>query len=161
VYLLIILFICYYQFSQKKQTEKITTFSILSLTTGLFLFFIMPSMFKNKPPQNNYVLIEEEQILTTDYYNNNGKLEYEYWTVPAPKTILTELVIKKADASSVRIEDGQVYYKNIMLTNTKGNKRKPLLINDREVFYLSDQNRGIGFYTLMKVDLETALLEEK
>jgi hypothetical protein len=28
------------------------------------------------------------------------------------------------------------------------------------VFYLSDQNRGIGFYTLMKVDLDTAELEK-
>jgi hypothetical protein len=161
VYLLIVLFICYYQFLSKKQTEKSSRFSILFVITGLFLFFIIPSMFKSKPSQNNYVLAKEEQILTTDYYNNNGKLAYEYWTVPAPKTILTELVINNVDSSSVRIENGQIYYNNKRLTNTKGNKRKPLLINDKEVFYLSDQNRGIGFYTLMKVDLKSKLLEEK
>jgi hypothetical protein len=160
VYLLILLFICYYQFLSKNQAEKSKPISILSLITGLFLFFVLPSLFKNKPPQNDYVLIEEEQILTTDYWNNNGKLEYEYWTVPKPKTILTELVIKTVDSTSVRIENGQVYYKNKILTNTKSNKRKPLLINDRAVFYLSDQNRGIGFYTLMKVDLDTAELEK-
>ena len=122
VYLLIVLFICYYQFLSKKQTEKISRFSILFVITGLFLFFIIPSMFKNKPPQNNYVLAKEEQILTTDYYNNNGKLAYEYWTVPAPKTILTELVINNVDSSSVRIENGQIYYNNKRLTNTKGNR---------------------------------------
>ncbi|CAA6824962.1 MAG: Unknown protein [uncultured Aureispira sp.] len=154
VYLLLALFVCYYQFLPKNQAEKSKTVSILSLVIGLFLFFVLPSMFKNKPPQNDYVLIEEEQILTIDYWNNNGKLEYEYWTVPKPKTILTERVIKTVNASAVRIENGQVYYKNTRLTNTKGNKRKPLLINAQEVFYLSDQNRGIGFYTLMKVDLD-------
>jgi hypothetical protein len=124
------------------------------LITGLFLFFVLPSLLKNKPPENDYVLIEEEHILTTNYWNNNGKLEYEYWTIPKPKTILTELVIKRVDSSSVRIENGQVYYKNTVLTHTKSNKRKPLLINDRAVFYLSDQNRGIGFYTLMKIRLD-------
>lgn len=160
VYLLIILFICYYQFLSPKEREKSHWITTFSLIMGLFLFFTIPSMLKNKPPQNNYVLTEEEQILTTNYWNNKGKLEYEYWTVPKPKTILTKLEIKKADSTSVRIENGQVYYKNNQLTNTKSNKRKPLLINDREVFYLSDQNRGIGFYTLMKVILEPKMLEE-
>jgi len=161
VYLLILLFICYYQFLSKKEVGKSKFSSTLNLRIGLFLFFIIPSMLKNRPPKNDYVLIEEEQILTTDYWNNNGKLEYEYWTVPKPKTILTELVVKKVDSSSVCIKNGQIYYKNTILTHTKSNKRKPLLINDRAIFYLSDQNRGIGFYTLMKVNLESTLLEEK
>jgi hypothetical protein len=161
VYLLILLFICYYQFLSKKEAQKSSLITSLGLITGLFLFFVIPSMLKDKPVQNEYVLNQEEQILTTDYWNNNGKLEYEYWTVPKPMSTLTELVIKTVDANLVRIENGQVYYKNNQLTNTKGNKRKPLLINDKEVFYLSDQNRGIGFYTLMKVRLESEMLEKK
>lgn len=160
VYLLLLIFVCYYKLLQEKTVDKNNFIATLSLIIGLFLFFAIPSLFKSKPPQNNYVLIEEEHILTTDYWNNNGKLEYEYWTVPSPKTILTELVINKVDSNSVRIQNGQVYYQNRMLTNTKSNKRKPMLVNDTEVFYLSDQNRGIGFYTLMKVNLELEFLEE-
>lgn len=161
VYLLIALFICYYQFLKEKSIEKNPPIVVLSLRTSLFLFFIIPSLLKNKPPINNYALQEEKQILTIDYYDNNGKLGYEYWTTPTTKSILTELVIHKVDTNLVYIKEGQVFYKNSKLTNTKSNKRKPMLINDREVFYLSDQNRGIGFYTLMKVDLEAAFLEEK
>lgn len=160
VYLLILLFICYYQFLSKKEARKSNFLASLSLIIGLFLIFGVPSLLKNKPSQNHYVLQQEEQILTTDYWNNSGKLEYEYWTIPKPKSTLTKFVIEKADANSVRIENGQVYYKNNPLTHTKSNKRKPLLINDKEVFYLSDQNRGIGFYTLMKVHLDSEMLEK-
>lgn len=160
VYLLLLIFVCYYQLLQEKTVEKNNSRATFGLIIGLFLFFAIPSLFKSKPPQNNYVLIAEEHILTTDYWNNNGKLEYEYWTVPSPKTILTELVINKVDSNSVYLKNGQVYYQNKRLTNSKSNKRKPMLVNDTEVFYLSDQNRGIGFYTLMKVNLDLEFLEE-
>ena len=34
------------------------------------------------------------------------------------------------------------------ITLSNDNKKKPVFLNDSTILYLSDKNRGVGFYTL-------------
>lgn len=153
VYVLLLIFIYYQQLLLPKESKRINHISQVGIGVGLFLFFTVPAVIKKTPPQNTYVLEREKHILTSDYTIKNGQLEYEYWTVPAPKRVTTNITVHQFDTNVVRIKDKQIYYKGMPLTNTNSNKRKPMVINGKEIFYLSDQNRGMGFYTLMKVRL--------
>ena len=124
-----------------------------ALSALLFSAFFLPPLFSRTPPINNYAIDGEEHILISDYFVENGLLKYEYKTDSDPGFVLTEKIIMSSDTSVVSIRNNQVFYKNEQITNNNSNKRKPMLVNDDEVIYLSDQNRGIGFYTLMKVKI--------
>lgn len=55
--------------------------------------------------------------------------------------------------SKLQIRDQQVYLGEQQLTFTKSRKKKPMRLNDKAVIYLSDEGRGVGFYTLRKIKL--------
>lgn len=123
----------------------------------LFCFFTTLNLFKKNVVQNQYAIQEEAHILISDYLVQDEVLVYEYWTIPEPKYIKTTIPIQAIDTTVVAIKNNQIYYQNKCLTNDNSRKRKPMLVNENEVFYLSDQNRGIGFYTLMKVTVNKEL----
>lgn len=51
------------------------------------------------------------------------------------------------------IQDQQVFYAGQQLTANKGRKKKAMRLNEDEIIYLSDEGRGVGFYTLRKLKL--------
>lgn len=53
-------------------------------------------------------------------------------------------------ATPLELKNGQVFYGQ-QLTFGSDQKLKPVLVNRKEVVYLGDRNRGIGFYTLRKI----------
>ena len=56
-------------------------------------------------------------------------------------------------AKPIEIKENQIYYNGKTLTSDKSNKLKPLLVDEHTVIYLSDLDRGIGFYTLRKLHI--------
>ena len=62
----------------------------------------------------------------------------------------TETAVKSIDTTSIYLIDNQIFYKNKQLSFGKDNKLKPAIINDHTLIYLSDINKGIGFYSLVK-----------
>ena len=54
-------------------------------------------------------------------------------------------------SEEIEILDNQIYYKNEQLTFDHSNKKDAVLINGNEVVFLSDKNRGIGFFDLRKM----------
>lgn len=55
--------------------------------------------------------------------------------------------------AKLQIRNQQVFLGEQQLTFTKSRKKKPMLLNDKAVIYLSDEGRGVGFYTLRKIKL--------
>ena len=110
---------------------------------------------RSKPTLPDYVLLHEPYpTMLTDFGQKDGKLFYQYWNVGGIiKEKMSDLTISKMEESSVKLINGQIYY-NGFLTNSPDNKRSPKLVNEKEIFYLSDANRGAGFYTLRKITLE-------
>lgn len=149
VYLLLGIFAYYWYLVREKNLVSFSLkFGIFSL---FFTLFLALGFFNKKSDSNNYVLEKEEHILIADYDVKNGYLEYKYWDIPEPKTIRTNLAINSFSSNDLTIQNHQIFYKGKQITDNKSKKRKPTLINEKEIIYLSDQNRGIGFYTLLKI----------
>lgn len=55
--------------------------------------------------------------------------------------------------SSLLIKDNVLFYKDRVLCETIDNKKKPFLLGDSAVVFMSDQNQGIGFYKLRVIPL--------
>lgn len=55
--------------------------------------------------------------------------------------------------ADLTICDHQVYYQNKPLTRSSGKKQQPCRLNGDEVIFLSDEKRGVGFYTLRRMVL--------
>jgi hypothetical protein len=52
------------------------------------------------------------------------------------------------------MKKNQLFYKGKQLTFSRDRKKKPMLATDGSIVYLSDKNRGVGFYTLRKIPLK-------
>jgi hypothetical protein len=64
---------------------------------------------------------------------------------------MTTYSVQQHSTGEVRIQNNQVFYKDQQLTATPDRKKQAMLINGKDVIYLSDKNRGFGFYTLRSV----------
>ncbi len=63
----------------------------------------------------------------------------------------TGLAVTGWTGNELEVRDKQIWYKGKQLTNSPDAKKKPLLIDGVFILYLSDKNRGPGFYTLRKL----------
>ncbi len=106
---------------------------------------------ERKPISSSSFLTKNAPILVYDYTITNNKLTYFYWNEKGKNQ--TFIPIHLDAISSLVIKNNQVFYNEKQLTFDKSNKQKPILINRKTVLYLSDYDRGIGFYTLRKIEL--------
>jgi hypothetical protein len=105
-----------------------------------------------KPKDNSdYFLPSEQHILLTGTYVENGKLGYRYWSENGEQGELTQTTVLHYEP--LTLVDNQVFYNGKKLTETSDNKLSPVLVNNEYIIYLSDKNRGVGFYTLRKIQL--------
>lgn len=104
-------------------------------------------------PNNStdYVLDKEEALLIYDYGSSNGKLKIMFIDQNGKNE---KELRQEADFSvpqSTELKDNQIYYNGRQLTFSGDNKLKPMITAGEEIYYLSDKNRGVGFYTLRKI----------
>ena len=53
--------------------------------------------------------------------------------------------------ATLTIKNNQIYLGQRQISFNKSRKRRPIRINNKDVLYLSDEGRGVGFYTLRKI----------
>lgn len=90
-------------------------------------------------------------ILIYDYHLKNNRLTYSYWDEKGAQS--KSIAMPAQSIRPADLNDGQVYYLGTLLTHDASHKKQPLVINGRTLVYLSDAGRGIGFFTLRKIDL--------
>ena len=61
--------------------------------------------------------------------------------------------IELSDSLKVHLNRNQIFVNDEQLTFDQSNKLKPKLLKDGSIVFLSDNNRGIGFYNLLKLQL--------
>ena len=121
---------------------------------ALFLFQALPGIIKNEKDQSEYVLIDAQNpILVSNYQFENGDLQIENWDNQGKHWTNSGINFTIKKTSPLNIKNNQVFLENKQITFGKDNKRQAKLINGNEVWYLSDKNRGFGFYTLRRVEL--------
>lgn len=117
----------------------------------LLVKFGLSSLGKNKLadyylPDGSYPIIFDYQPTATglliQHFRGQGAEENTYSTSD-----------NIYEDQQLKIIDDQVYYGNQRLSHSKSRKKKPLRLNEQEVIYLSDEGRGVGFYTIRKLSL--------
>jgi hypothetical protein len=123
----------------------------------LIAFFILllladaPKLFAQK--NNSTYLLPNELPLVYTYAIKDNRLVYYYWDEKGAHETVTGYSVQQYSTAEVQIQSNQLYYKGKQLTSTPDRKQQAMLVNGHSIIYLSDQNRGFGFYALRQVVL--------
>ena len=127
--------------------------SVLVIIPIMLLLFLLQ---KPKEDDDNFhFLTDDSHILTYDYKVINSILNYIYWNNSGENIQSTGIIIKCIDTTNVSLNNNQIFYNNKQLTFGNDNKLKPAIINNNSLLYLTDFKRGIGFYRLRTLPLES------
>jgi hypothetical protein len=102
-------------------------------------------------PDNTNYLLPNELPMVYSYAIKGNKLVYYYWDDKGSHEAGTGYIVHDFSTSYVRIQNNQVYYKDKQLTSTPDRKKQAMLVNGKNIIYLSDKNRGFAFYTLRTI----------
>lgn len=126
------------------QWKWVVSVSCASLLLGMLLH-------EEKPVNSASLLPKNSPVLLYDFFISKNRLTYYYWDANGRNRAWVKF--RSGWVKSLIIRDNQVYDGQKQLTYDKSNKQKALLVDNKTVVYLSDYGRGIGFYTLRKIDL--------
>ena len=120
-----------------------------AITIGCIVFGF-GTFFKQERAQNSQAILSQNSpILIYDYQIKNKQLTYFYWNENGENS--KSIPFRYTINQKITIVNNQVYYNKKQLTFDTSNKLKPILIDNKTVLYLSDFDRGIGFYTIRKI----------
>jgi len=125
---------------------------------SLFVVFISIGikLVTNQSVTSNFTYFTKETIplLTYDYCIDQNRLTYYYWNNNGINKNTLSQKIERFDSLKVDLYKHQIFVDNKQITFDQSNKLKPRLLKDGSVVFLSDKNRGIGFYNLLKLQLK-------
>lgn len=117
------------------------------------LVFGIGTFFKQEPSHKNEAIsLIGNPILVYDYEVKNNQLTYFYWNEKGAHQ--TSIPFKSAEVKSLDIKENQIVIQSHIYTSDASHKYKPVLIDHKTILYLSDYDRGIGFYTIRKIELK-------
>jgi hypothetical protein len=149
LYLMITFFIMMVIIMKIRYDYKIVTGFIL-----LFLLLESARLYK-KSDNSAYFFSDDKHILTYDYVIKDNKVISYYWSEKGSQQDSINYIVKKYTTKDLVIEKNQIYYRGEKMTESPDWKKKPLLLDEKYIVYLSDKNRGVGFYTLRKLKLKS------
>jgi hypothetical protein len=124
---------------------------------SLFVVFISIGfkLLMNQSVTSNFTYFTKETIplLTYDYCIDGNRLTYFYWNNNGINKNTLPQKIELSDSLKVHLDKHQIFINNKQVTFDQSNKLKPKLLKDGSIVFLSDKNRGIGFYNLQKLRL--------
>lgn len=97
------------------------------------------------------VLGKNAPILIYDFTLFNHSLVYSYFDEKGENR--GSMLFTYQTAEPAQMGHNQIFYRGRRLTSDHSHKRKPMIIDGETLVYLSDCDRGIGFYTLRKIKL--------
>ena len=124
---------------------------VKAVIIGCIAFFIGTFSKQKRSEKSEAFLMKGSPILIYDYQVKNDLLTYFYWNEKGENK--ASIHFKSSSAIDLDIKENQIVSKKSILTFDKSHKCKPMLIDNKTVIYLSDYDRGIGFYTLRKIEL--------
>lgn len=122
----------------------------------VFLLIFIPFLIllltkKQNIEESDYVLSKKEYFLIHNFYAKDNHLVYEAIGKNGNEIVHSNIPIEKFDTSACKIEEGQIMYGNQKLTDSYSIKKKPILVNDNLIYYLSDHHSRRGAYTLRQI----------
>lgn len=118
--------------------------------------FLLSALTTDTAPAPGLPLPEKHGFLYDIFADGeSGALGYKYWDEEGEKQFLTMLRVSKAD-KAVSVRDNQVFYEDTQVTFSPDNKLEAIMLNGDSLVYLSDHDRGFGFYNVRIIDLTRA-----
>jgi hypothetical protein len=118
-----------------KDVKKVTSLIAFAL---LFAFFTTR---KQQEPLSNYLLNKETALLCYDYeFVNTKQIRVYYFDNKGPQNTLLDLPFEVYQVAFPEYSEQQLMAKEHI--------KKLAVVNNTQEIYLSDYNRGVGFYTL-------------
>ncbi len=103
-------------------------------------------------PVSRQVLGASGPMLVYDYTIGDNQIKYTFWDQGGSRRRV--VAFRATSVTPLPLRQNQVFYRGVALTNDPAYKQKPLLVDGRTLIYLSDEGRGIGFFTLRQIDLK-------
>jgi hypothetical protein len=100
----------------------------------------------------SYVLTKERHLFIYDYAVRDHRLLYYFQDDKGEGQQETEIAAGTLTDEGLELRNNQIYYKGVAITSSPDWKAKPRLLDGRMILYLSDEDRGIGFYTLRQIN---------
>ncbi|WP_298546042.1 glycosyltransferase family 87 protein [uncultured Aquimarina sp.] len=128
----------------------------LHLTIGsisIIVSLLVTSLSHKKPAmltKTNMLFEDQQQSIIYDYTIKNGYLVYKYWSEKGSQTKKTDYKITSINYNDIYLKDNNVYYLDKQITDDTAHKLKPAIVNGNTLIYLSDYQRGFGFYNFHK-----------
>ncbi|MEX0290289.1 MAG: hypothetical protein AB3N14_14375, partial [Flavobacteriaceae bacterium] len=120
----------------------------------LFLFLLsIPGYNQSEQINTSYVIGEKKHFMIADFEEVNGMLVYTALGRNGLERIKTDIKVDSFDTESCRIEDNQIYINGKSIIKTKSKKKKPVVVNECELYFLSDLRSRRGAFTLKKYNI--------
>jgi hypothetical protein len=145
MFVLLLLFVLFLIQSRQKINWKF-------LAAACFAPMILVLSFKKNEMVKSTILLKNGPILIYDYEIKSNQLTYFYWSEKGGNKV--SVPFKIVSALELDIKENQIVAKGKIITFDASHKYKPMLIDNKTIIYLSDYDRGIGFYTLRKIMLK-------
>lgn len=127
----------------------------LAMSVVIFISINFLSLTKRED-KSQYYLDKEISLLGYDFEFRGKQLILKFIDENGPAEKRIQLKDSIITSQPVPLSNNQIYFHE-RLTKGRDHKRNPVLINNKEIVYLSDENRGIGFYALRKISLQSPL----
>jgi hypothetical protein len=130
--------------------RKQIPFFLILLISG-FISILHLFVFEKEKLGFEKAIPNESELLITDFQIINNQLVYSFWTENGLKT--KSLFYKAHSIKPLKIQYNQIWFNQQKITNDFSNKKQAILVNNSYVLFLSDYDRGIGFYDIKKINI--------
>jgi hypothetical protein len=125
---------------------------VAAVYAGAMIAVVVTFQWPAKDPAE-YASGMDRSELIYDFRVRGDSLLLDRWTENGPSTRRIQWPETVVLARPLEVRNNQIWFEGRRITNSGDNKKKPLLVNNSYVLFLSDYGRGVGFYTLRKVPL--------
>lgn len=106
----------------------------------------------SETPEKPKYLLANGPLLIYDYQIGNNLLTYDYWDDEGMHS--ASVPFEASSVDSVILKRNEIYFAGKPVATDDGHKQKAVIVDGKTLLYLSDADRGIGFYTLRTVKLK-------
>jgi hypothetical protein len=137
-----------------------SSFSIklkLKWLVGVFIFLtpIHFKVFENKKPiDSEYVLEKKEYFLVYDFFKKDGNLFIKTLDRNGEQIVNTNIPVSSFNSTILKIKGNQILLDDKVVLEDYSLKKKPVLVNNTTVYYLTDHHSRRGAYTIKKISIE-------
>tara|TARA_B110000046_G_C13012761_1_gene407411 strand:- start:1629 stop:3224 length:1596 start_codon:yes stop_codon:yes gene_type:complete len=108
----------------------------------------------NKTIKSEYVLAEKEHFLVYDFFEKDETLFIKTLGKNGEEIVSTNIPLTSFNENIFEIEGNQILLEDKVILEDYSLKKKPVLVNNTTVYYLTDHHSRRGAYTLKKLSIE-------